>query len=451
MDNLMTVSTYAEFKQAFDGEIRRQSEGFVRMGYLLRRAEETDILNESNYNTIAEFAKAEYNLTEDTVSRLIAINKRYSADGYSDRLQDKYQGYGYTLLAEMLTISDAVIEALPPGVTREDLREIKREVKEENKTSDLEVLMEGEDNRQQALDSNLAKVLHQYYRENIREYPELFKSMKGDENTEDVALRLLAPSGIGTKMVRIQGIGKMMLSIKGQDQNLELVNLRSNEKESYTWSECAGILQNMCTGKNYKTAFEELYGEAYPEPEKPEVAPAQPKPQPKPNFTESKPDPEEQPITQGPAPNQETQVNTDAEEELRDEDSGDDPDTTDDTGTKVPGPDNQERSEAAAPDKNEDFQAETQSPELAPAQPEPGNITETTQTVEVVESPYRQRREEVLTCWERIKGLLEDDDYEAAYNAGKNLLAELDEMRNIQNSQNEQLPGQMDITNYTEQ
>lgn len=451
MDNLMTVSTYTEFKRAFDGEIRRQSEGFVRMGYLLRHAEDTNILSESEYKTIAEFAKAEYNLPEDTVSRLIAINKRYSEGGYSDRLQEKYQGYGYTLLAEMLTISDVVIDALPPGVTREDLREVKKEIREENKTTDLEVLMEGQDNRQQAIESNLAKVLYQYYHENIREYPELYKGIKSDEPMEDTALRLLAPSGIGTKMVRIQGIGKFMLSIKGQDQNLELVNLRSNEKESYTWPECAGILQSMCAGKNYKAAFEELYGEPYPEPEKKEIAPAQPKPQSKPSpIIAPEPEPEEQLSLQEPAPNPGTLINTDAEEESKNEDSGDDPDATDDTGSEVPDIDAREESETAASDENDDYQSETQTPELAPAQPESGDITETSQPVEVIESPYRQHLDEVTVYIEQIKELLNDGDYESAYAAGKNLVTELSEMRDIQKSQNEQLAGQMDIADYVE-
>lgn len=42
-------------------------------------------------NLIAEFAKAEYGLSKDIVSRYIAINDRYSEGGYSDRLQDKYE------------------------------------------------------------------------------------------------------------------------------------------------------------------------------------------------------------------------------------------------------------------------------------------------------------------------------------------------------------------------
>ena len=84
MEGLQNISTYQEFKAATDREVQNQAEGFVRLGYLLRRAEDTDILAESGYKTVTEFAKAEYGLTETYVSRYININRRYSEGGYSD-------------------------------------------------------------------------------------------------------------------------------------------------------------------------------------------------------------------------------------------------------------------------------------------------------------------------------------------------------------------------------
>lgn len=269
MDNLMSIATYEQFKQAFDGEIRKQSEGFVRLGYLIRRAADSDLLAGSGYRTIAEFAWSEYKLSADVVSRLVAVNRRYSEGGYSDRLQEKYQAYGYTLLGEMLTMSDEVVDALPDGITREGIRAVKKEIAEENKTTDLEVLLEGQDGRQQAMASNLARVLHQYYRDNTGEYPGMFRVATADLRRKgDVAL-LLAPSGVGVKMVRVQGLGKFMLSVRGEDQNVELVNVRSNEAESYTWEECTEAMRALCAGKNYKAAFLAAYGEEYPEPGKP--------------------------------------------------------------------------------------------------------------------------------------------------------------------------------------
>ena len=69
MGELQEIRTYGEFKAATDREVYNQAEGFVRLGYLLRKAEDTDILKESGYRTVTEFAKAEYGLTETYVSR----------------------------------------------------------------------------------------------------------------------------------------------------------------------------------------------------------------------------------------------------------------------------------------------------------------------------------------------------------------------------------------------
>ena len=65
---LTRINTYQEFKEAFGNEVRKQSEGFVRIGYLLKRARDTDILADSGYKTIAEFAWADYHFTGDVVS-----------------------------------------------------------------------------------------------------------------------------------------------------------------------------------------------------------------------------------------------------------------------------------------------------------------------------------------------------------------------------------------------
>ena len=80
MNELSTIQDYRQFKEALGTELRNQAEGFVRTGYLLKVARDTDILRDSGYATVAEFALAEYGLSKDVVSRYIAINDRYSKD-----------------------------------------------------------------------------------------------------------------------------------------------------------------------------------------------------------------------------------------------------------------------------------------------------------------------------------------------------------------------------------
>ena len=75
--------TYQEYKAELDGELQRTAEGFVRIGYLLKVARDTNILKESGYTNVTEFAKAEYGIDKTQVSRFIHINDKFAENGYS--------------------------------------------------------------------------------------------------------------------------------------------------------------------------------------------------------------------------------------------------------------------------------------------------------------------------------------------------------------------------------
>ena len=294
MEEMTVYRTYGQFKQAFDQEIRSQADGFIRMGYLLKVARDTDILAESKYRTIAEFARGEYGLTDDTVSRMIKINDRYSENGYSERLADRYRGFGQTLLAEMLVLSDVVVESIPPEITRAQLREVKEEIKEEAAITDLEVMMEDTDPQQEKIESILVKALYQYYKENYKEYPELHKAVTGAGVTPEIVMELLAPSGTGVKMVRIPGMGRYMITIRGKNQNIRVVNIRTNDLEEFTWSECILALGELCKGSgSVEEDWEHCYKEPYPGKKKAEEKlKAQKTEQCDPEQTENEPKPE---------------------------------------------------------------------------------------------------------------------------------------------------------------
>lgn len=258
---IININTYQEFKQAFGDEVRKQSEGFIRIGYLLKRARDTDILAGSGYKTIAEFAWAEYHFTEDVVSRMIHINDRYSVGGYSDQLQEKYRACGMSLLAEMLTLPEEVVDVLPPGTTRQEIRQIKSEIREEARITDLEVLLEGEKPELKELESKLEKFLYQYFQENREKYGDIHRAVNGGPDKEGQVFNELAPSGIATLITRIQGMGKYMLSVKGKEIDLELLNIRDNSKDTFTWEECISVVSKLCpVERQPEEAWETLYG-----------------------------------------------------------------------------------------------------------------------------------------------------------------------------------------------
>lgn len=304
MEELTRVTTYQQYKQAMDTELRRTTEGFVRIGYLLKMARDTDILRESGYSSVVEFAQKEYNIDKTQVSRFIHINDRFSEGGYSDRLLEKYQDFGYAKLTIMLTLPDELNEVLTLDYSKAEIQTLKEEYDAEQKITDLEVMMEGQEPVQAAMDSTIAKALHQLFKDNPEKYVEVHKNIGGGLAA---VMEALAPSGNMIYNVRLQGIGRIAISLHEDSDTVDMVNLRDGELEKVLWTEVMETMQSMInTLQEPEFNWEQIYGEAFPakQQETPKVAPVQqekPAPrkeskvvkakEPKP---EPKPEPEEQ-------------------------------------------------------------------------------------------------------------------------------------------------------------
>lgn len=255
MTTLTEIKGFQAFQDAMDREIREASEGFVRIGYLLKVARDTDILHESGFKSVAEFASSRYGLTADIVSRYIAINDRFSEGGYSDRLAERYQAFGVTKLAEMLTLPDEVIAAVPTTATRQEIREIKAEIAEEMQKTDLEVMMEEPEIKLATL---AQEVLYQCFDKMPERYPKAFTAVY-QPNAEEALLEVLAPIGTGLVMVRVKGRGKLQFYIEGNE--ITITNVRTNIQTQYTPEELVREVRVLCPiDKTPEQAWLALYG-----------------------------------------------------------------------------------------------------------------------------------------------------------------------------------------------
>ena len=284
MGELTNYSSYREYKQALDTELKQTAEGFVRIGYLLKLARETDILAGSGYATVNEFAQAEYGLDKSQVSRFIHINDRFSEGGFSDCLQEQYQGMGYAKLALMLSLPDGITEELTPAYSKSEITAIKEEVEAEQQVTDIEVILEGQDPVQQTMGSLEERAVHQLLIDEPETFRKLYQAAGHGADWEKMAGRMqevLAPNGEAMKGVRIRGAGRFFLSIKGADQEITLVNVRHpEEKGAISWQELGRMIFGYAEGHaSAEEAYEAAFGEPLPS-EKPEVAPVQPEKKP---------------------------------------------------------------------------------------------------------------------------------------------------------------------------
>ena len=283
------LTGYNDFKSKLDTELKQNAEGFVRIGYLLKVARDTNILAESGYKNVAEFAQAEYGLTKDIVSRYIAINDKYAINGYSDKLQTQFEGFGVAKLQDMLTLPDSIIEEIEPTLTRREISEIKKQVAAEEKITPLEVALEAASPEVQAEEKELT-LTQRVWKDVIKSDVDIFSPEGGalkdvieanypfvaDESFskpyEEKLLDLLAPNGTATLWARVPGAGRYMVTIKGKDEPINMTNARDGSKVNTSLADAcrdiAELFNNQCTFESW----EKLYGEKYPDdiPDEPE-------------------------------------------------------------------------------------------------------------------------------------------------------------------------------------
>lgn len=121
----MTLNDWMSIKKELEDELRGAAAGFVRIGYLLRKIDESQGYKQDGCDSLAEWAEKEYGLSASSVSRFIAINKKYSINGYSKQLRIEYAKYGQAKLQEMLTLPEEAMQMISPEMKRADIREVK--------------------------------------------------------------------------------------------------------------------------------------------------------------------------------------------------------------------------------------------------------------------------------------------------------------------------------------
>ena len=297
MEQVIGYRSYQEYKQELDTELKKTAEGFVRIGYLLKVARDTSILAESQYDNVVDFARAEYGLDKTQVSRFMNINDKFSEGGYAPELKAEYQGFGYAKLSIMLLLPEDINNVLTPDYSKAEIQQIKDEVDEEKKTTDIEVLLEEKDSVQQSFDTNLEKAVYQLGKDAPEVYKRLWESAVKNGESGKRFIENLIPDEKAMYIVRIPGAGRCMLSMKAEEDTVKLINIRdSSANETYTKQELEDALKKMLPDTDtWRNAWVSLYGEKLPAEKSAAVAPVQPKAAPRKEskvIVPKKPEPE---------------------------------------------------------------------------------------------------------------------------------------------------------------
>ncbi|WP_418879912.1 hypothetical protein [Waltera sp.] len=290
MELMEYTKTYQEYKKELDAVLTRTAEDFVQIGYLLKVARDTNVLAESGYATVTDFARAEYGIDKTQVSRFISINDRFSEDGYSDHLLPSYKGFGYAKLTLMLQIPDEINEALPPTLSKAEIQDIKDEVDAESKVTDIEVEIERAE-AAAVTDKPMLPPEGSPLKRNLwqlgKEQEELFRKLwmvcfmetaSGNRNNAEI-MDVLIPQGDAVYTVRIPGERRTQIIVNSDGATI--VNLKTMERSKYTEDQiCDAVRSLIDGGSSPEEQYKMLYGEDLTQKES-EVAPVQPDETPK--------------------------------------------------------------------------------------------------------------------------------------------------------------------------
>lgn len=227
----MTLNDWMELKGQLEAELRGAAAGFVRIGYLLRKIDETEGYKNDGSKSLAEWAKDNYGLSATAVSRFMAINRKYSIDGYSDRLRPEFIQFGSAKLSEMLALPDSDLEMVSPQMKREDIREIKkfnREMEEaarnpEEKQAPVEPIVEEAPAAgfSEPVPPDNYKWVLEFFRENGELMNELYSSAAYENSDYEAMKEIVNPSGARTfrhKTTMVSMLdSKIMIKVFGQN------------------------------------------------------------------------------------------------------------------------------------------------------------------------------------------------------------------------------------------
>lgn len=283
MNEIIYQKSYVDFKKELDQELNKAADGFVKIGYLLRQAEDTDVLASSGYRNAAEFASIEYGLSKDVVSRYININKRYSEGGYAPVIAERYHGFGMAKLAEMLTLPQAIVDTIPEELSKTEIREIKKEFDAEQGVTDIEIAIEAAGQPEEQRED---KLLTQVVRAWLHDIPDDFRRLSRviyPDYDIDKMMDIIAPDETRVIIVRVPGVGRLMMTCS-ISASIKIVNMRTREAEKASWEELCSAVSAICAPRYPEETIEEVWARTYDDPY-PEEPKEEPKPEPKKEAT----------------------------------------------------------------------------------------------------------------------------------------------------------------------
>lgn len=252
----LTLDDYIQCKTEIKENLTGIVKGFVKIGWQLTRISASKAYTMDGYNSITEFAKAEYGMNPDGVSRFMKVYERYSIPGDTPELQEQYKDFKFAQLSEMLQLPIEDQQMITAYTKRDDIRELKKFNKEnEHNPEQLFAWKNGQGNK-------IYDTIFEFFKSSRELLNTLFGSDAYRAGSLEQMVEIVNPSGS-----RSYRKGTVFLMMYGPEKGIMIKQIPQGTT-NMPWSEFFNIVQDLF---GEKAAGAQTW-EAYFEPKNQKIA-----------------------------------------------------------------------------------------------------------------------------------------------------------------------------------
>lgn len=285
----LSMDDYIQSKNEIKQELGGIVKSFVQIGWQLTRIDKSGAYKHDGYNTIAEFAKAEYGMNPSGVSRFMNVYERYSLPGDTPELQEQYKDFKFAQLTEMLQLPEEDRQIFHAEDKREDIRELK-DFNKENENNPMNLL---DWKSAQNTEDKLKATIQEFFHEKQGVLNTLYSSETYQAGNIKGMSQIINP---GDSMSYRKGT--VFLMFHQEDITVKIFN---GEMKNITWEQFFAYTQEIfAEAAAGNRTYENYFGipeEAPAEPEKEEISPTtEQSVRPEPKIAPAQPEPTKEPV-----------------------------------------------------------------------------------------------------------------------------------------------------------
>lgn len=281
MSEVRAIDNLDDMTGIIKNELNNITEGFVAVGYYLKKTAQDELYKQKGYQSLFDYAKENFGISRPTAIRFMEINDTYSIGGFSPEIDERWRGYGSSKLTEMLGLPEEIREAVPAEATVKDLREAKTIIREtESKYSPQMELCDVAQTPEEPQDWMKLLAIQVFHdKDTFLAMVDWSRKDIGNDRKgiEEEILAMVNPTKF--KMMRLEKANVMM-----QEKSIRVMPYKVNgilpEPEEHTYIDLAMAFEEICfpnypdVSEPVQQIYERVYGEPLyeqkEEPKKPE-------------------------------------------------------------------------------------------------------------------------------------------------------------------------------------